>query len=155
VLVRALLLVGPGLLVLSGCGSSENEVATTSEATTASSVLPEDLVGSYARTLTEGELREAGVSLDGPPEGLPVGRTRLTIEPDGVAFVVHADSGDETINLVATLDRVEVTGGSYCEDPSASANYRWKVTDEELTITPKDVDCPDHQVVLTGTWTRE
>ncbi len=73
----------------------------------------------------------------------------------GFEFVVHADGGSETIKLVATLDRLEVTGGSYCEDPSASANYRWTGTDEELTITPIDVDCPGRQVVLTGTWTRE
>ena len=46
-------------------------------------------------------------------------------------------------------------GGEYCEDPAAGATYRWKATDEELTLTPIDNDCPDRQTVLTGTWTRD
>ena len=143
-------------LALSGCGGSDEGGATSAAtATTAPSALPDELVGSYTRTLTKRDIRKAGGSLEGPPEGLPAGETGLTIEPDGVVFATHADRGDETLKFAVTSDRIEVTGGEYCEDPAASANYRWEATDEELTLTPIDNDCPDRQAVLTGTWTRE
>ena len=92
-LTRRVALVG--LLVLAGCGSSDNEAGTVA-GTRASTTLPGALPGSYARTLTEDDIEAVGASLAGPPDGLPVGETRLTIEPDGTAFVVHADRGDET-----------------------------------------------------------
>ena len=114
--------------------------------------LPRTHAVSGTRNLTRAQKKAAGASPKQPPEGLPEGELKLTIEPDGVAFSIHADGGDEELAFEPSGDRVKVTGGSYCEDPAAEATYRWSRSGQTLTFKPIDNDCPERRAVLVGTW---
>jgi len=153
---RIVLIVLVAAMVVAGCGddSAPQEPSAAGNATATSTAAAPDaaaLAGTWLRTLTRKDLKAANASLDGPPEGLPVGRLKLIIEPDGAVFAVFPDGGDEEAAFEATGDRVKVTGNA-CGDPAASATYRWERSGESLTLIPIDNDCPERQAVLDGTW---
>jgi hypothetical protein len=119
-------------VALSACGSDDAPTAseapskqsTATPAASGAPQVPAELRGAFSRKLSERDKRAAGAALAEPPKGLPLGQLDMTFEPDGVVFVTHADGGDEELVFDVTADRIRVTGGSYCPDPTAEANYR-------------------------------
>lgn len=160
-----ILVLAVAAFAIAGCGDDDQGSADETENTTSDEkaaveqeASPPDrsLVGDYSRALTRSDLKRAGISLAGPPEGLPTGDLGMTIEPDGLVFMLHPDGGDEQVTFEAdAADRIIVSGGSYCSDPAATATYRWTEEGNNLVLDPIDFDCPHRSAVLAGSWRGE
>ena len=152
-----------------GGGDSDSDGGATAPATTseppATTLAPDELVGTWTTTLEEGDVAPAA-----PPElkdGGPSWVIRIgnTGGPDDGPFVA-IDSADENFgNLEAPALRVEGNRLRLVQEECAAGGaqnfydneYQWEITGGELTITTVTNQCPDRvaETILTSrAWTR-
>ena len=113
---------------------------------------PAALVGSWARTVTQADIRRAGAAFVSP------GLWRLRIARTG-ALDVYNTPGDVPIAsgrlrstaTKLTFVRFSDSGGEGCP---RSGIYRWRVSDRRLLLTKLKDDCAERVAILVGKWRR-
>jgi len=146
------------LVFATGCGSRDDEAATTAAPTTgAAEAGRSDASGDYERAVTQAEIdRSAEESQPKGWEPPPAGTYRLTlssativvVDPDGFSIAQELTMTGDTL----TIGRY-VAEGAFCRVDRRSS-YRWEIAGDELVLSPKIESCGDRKAILTGTWTK-
>jgi hypothetical protein len=142
-----------GVLALDGCGSGEELAAdptsTGAAATTApSTALPEDLRGSWRRTMTARDWRPAG-------GGFPPGMWRLDVDRRGevTVYLPHTSVVDFSTRFVVEGRRMTIAGVPIC--PGQTGRYTWHASARALRLSVvADDACKARAALFGGTWTR-
>ena len=151
-----------------GCGSGQNAPTASKRAASASPAtadVPQDLLGTYERTVTRADIRRtAKFRQEGPGQEAPSpGRARLVITRSSITLVVLAEPPltiQEDYNATADGQLV-INGytqpdvGTFCgpEIPQ-NASYTWARTDDAIELQSVSDRCADRDSSLTGTWSR-
>ena len=153
-------------LIAGGCGSSNNDKASTSSSTGASATsAPKAPYGVYVRTMTKQDLARTASrrSEYGPNQSAPpTGRYRLVIAKGASQDVIKVTDPtgfmiDMDMNVVpGTLQMtsyVDPNRASFCgPEVAAQATYTFKTASSSLQLAPQNDPCADRDSMLTGTW---
>ncbi len=148
--VRLLIAVA-AVVVLGGCGGSDEEGQATGSLTTPTSTAPaSDPFGEYEREVSADEIQ----TTEGQ-EAPPPGTWHLTLGPS-VMQVVDAGGFRFSQELAMSGEEFEIGrylggDGIFCEDDQPST-YRWERDDKQLTLEATNDACPDRKAILESTW---
>jgi hypothetical protein len=124
-----------------------------------------ELIGTWERTVTKADIdRTAKIRHEGRGQEAPSpGLNTLTItstELRAAEVKTGASSGQTySANDSGSLELVRYTQpekGTFCDIQIVqTANYRWRVTGEKLSLAAVEDACADRDSILSGTWARK
>jgi hypothetical protein len=145
-----------GALALCGCGSGDDATTSANAAEGAAetatplsnAALPDDLRGSWKRTMRPRDWKSVG-------RGYPLGTWRFDIARDGdlSVWLPRTDEVDFTTTIAVDGDQLTIDSIPIC--PGETGRYAWRAAADELTLTVVGDDaCKPRAALFGGTWHR-